>query len=423
MSLALGVYRAATGLLEPLAPSLLRARARRGKEDLSRLPERLGRPVLARPEGRLVWLHGASVGEGLSLLPLVEAMAERDPALTLLVTSGTTTSADLLARRLPERAIHQFVPVDGPRSAAGFLAHWRPDLAVFVESELWPNLLLAARRRGARTALVSARLSKGSLDGWGRFPAAARAVLGGFDLVMGQDDEAATGLVRLGARDDGRLNLKLAGESLPADAENLARLRGEIGERPILLAASTHPGEETLLLEVFAWLKDRPERPLLVIVPRHPVRGEGILMEAREQGFVAARRALAEPLTGATEVYVADTLGELGLWFRLARLAVIGGSLVEGVGGHNPLEAARLDCPASAGPHVVNWRSVYAALEVEHAVRRVDGAAALAGVMAEALTDPTALRAEAGRARAFADRESGAVRPAADWLLALMRRI
>jgi 3-deoxy-D-manno-octulosonic-acid transferase len=420
MSWALSAYRSATGLLEPLAPRLLRARVRKGKEDESRLHERLGRPSLPRSEGRLVWLHGASVGESLSLLPLVTALIERDPELNLLVTSGTATSAELLGKRLPERVTHQYVPVDAPGAASRFLDHWRPELAVFAESELWPNLLQECRERGIRTALVSARLSKSSLDGWARFRGAARTVLGGFDLVLAQDGETAAGLTRLGGRDDGRLNLKLAGEPLPVDSRALARVHEELGPRPVLVAASTHPGEESQLLEVFSWLKDLPERPLLVIVPRHPARGKAVAAEAHAKGFTASRRACADLLTPQTEVYVADTLGELGLWFRMARLAVIGGSLVEHVGGHNPLEAARLGCPIASGPHVSNWRPVYLALKAEQAVRKVPNAAALAGVMGEALGHPLALRAEAERAKAFAAREGAAVDHAAERLLALL---
>lgn len=425
MSLALAAYRAATGVLEPLAPALLRRRACAGKEDPTRLGERLGHASLPRPAGRLVWLHGASVGEGLSLLPLVEALAAAPDAPTLLVTSGTRTSAELLGRRLPPGVVHQYVPVDGPRASARFLDHWRPDLAVFAESELWPNLILGARAGGARarggkTALVSARLSAQSLKGWARAPGGARTLFVGFDLVMAQDDETARGLARLGARDDGRLNLKLAGEPLPSDPKALAEARVAIGERPVLLVASTHPGEEALPLDVFGFLCDRPDRPLLVIVPRHPVRGEAVEAQARAEGFVTAQRSAGLAPTGAVQVYVADTLGELGLWFRLARLAVMGGSLVEGIGGHNPLEPARLGCPVASGPHIDNWRGVYADLQAEQAVRMVEGPATLAAVMAEALADPAALRDEAGRAQAFAARQSGIVEEAATRLLALL---
>ena len=417
MTFALPAYRALTGAFEPLAPALLRARARRGKEDAARLPERLGHASAPRPPGRLAWLHGASVGEGLSLLPLVEALVAADPALELLVTSGTRTSAELLGRRLPPRARHQFLPVDGPRASARFLDHWRPDLAVFAESELWPNLILGARARGAGTALVSARLSAASLRTWGLAPGAARRLLGGFDLVLAQDDDTADALARLGARDDGRLNLKLAGAPLPTDAAVHSEVSARLDGRPMLLAASTHPGEEALALEVFGFLRGRPERPLLVIVPRHPERGPEVEALSRGQGLVTARRAARQPLTEATEVYVADTLGELGLWFRLARIALVGGSLVEGVGGHNPLEPVRLGCPTVSGEHVANWRAVYDELIAAGGVRMAAGAGGLASAFAEALVDPSALKAEAARASAIAQHRCADVAQAAARLL------
>ncbi len=422
MSWALAVYGGLTRIAAPLVPWLLQRRARRGKEDAGRLPERLGLTSRARPTGKLVWLHGASVGETLSVLPLVEALLAADPGLSLLVTSGTLASAQLLVQRLPPRAVHQFVPVDTPTAAQRFIAHWRPDLAVFVESEIWPNLLAAARRAGVATALVSARLSDASLAGWRRFPGAARALFGGFDLVLTQDEDTARALVGLGARDDGRLNLKLVGEPLPADPAALDAARRAIGQRPVLLAASTHPGEDELLLEVFAWLKDRVDRPLLVLVPRHTGRGAAIAEVALAQGFRVARRAAGEPLDATTQVYVADTLGELGLWFRLAKVALICGSLVPRIGGHNPLEASRLGCPVASGRSVQNWRGVYASLDAERAVRMIGGATELAGVFAESLTDDSALRDEAARAQAFAGRQGGAVEATCARLMALLER-
>ncbi len=420
MSPALSLYRALTAVLSPLSRALLGARARRGREDPARLGERLGRASCARPAGPLVWLHGASVGETLSVLPLVQALRELRPDVALLVTSGTLASASLLDQRLPAGVIHQFVPVDTPGAATRFVAHWRPGLAVLVESEIWPNLLLAARAAGARTALVSARLSAASLRGWGRVPAAARRLLGGFDRVLAQDDATASGLKALGARDDGRLNLKLAGAPLPVDGGALEEMRAAVGTRPVLLAASTHPGEEALALDVFAWLKARPERPLLVVAPRHAARGDAIAGLARAQGLASARRAAKEPITAATELYVADTLGELGLWFRLARAALIGGSLVRGVGGHNPLEAARLGCPVVCGPDVENWAPVYDAMVAAGAVRMVESAAGLAGVFAEALVDDGVLKAQARRAKAFAEAAAQDVEDAAHRLLALL---
>ena len=408
-------WRWAAAMLEPAAPLLLARRARRGKEDAARLGERLGRPTLPRPPGPLAWLHGASVGEGLSLLPLVAALAARRPDLTVLVTSGTVTSARLLAQRLPPGALHQFLPVDAPGAARRFAAHWRPDLAVFAESELWPNLLHAMRRRGARTALVSARLSPASLRGWARAPASARALLGGFDLVLAQDDAAAAGLAALGARNDGRLNLKQAGAPLPVDADAVARTRAALLGAPVLLAASTHPGEEAMVLDAFVRL-DRPDARL-VIAPRHPERGAEVLALARARELsVALRSAGFAPET--TRVHVADTLGELGFWYALADASLVGGSLLPGVGGHNPLEPARLGAPFVSGLHVDNWRDVYRRLG--DAVTYVADAPGLAGIWAAMLGSPAAARDRAERARTLAEAEDGGIAGAADRLAALL---
>ncbi|HEX8569626.1 MAG TPA: glycosyltransferase N-terminal domain-containing protein [Caulobacteraceae bacterium] len=417
MSAGLALYRAGMGLLEPFAPAVLRRRARRGKEDPARVHERLGRPTTPRPAGPVVWLHGASVGESLSLLPLIDRLRRDRPELTLLATSGTVTSAELLARRLPEGVIHQYVPVDTPQAARRFLDWWRPDLAVFVESELWPNLLLGAKARGAKLALVSARLSKESTGGWARVPAAARRLLGAFDLLLPQDDDTAARLSALGARDDGRLNLKLAGDPLPADPETLAAVTSAAAGRPVLLAASTHPGEEEIVVDAFTLLPDKDAR--LVIVPRHPARGPEVARLGWDRGWHTERRNEGEPF-GDARVYVADTLGELGVWFRLCTAAFVGGSLLPGVGGHNPLEPARLDRPAASGPHVENWRSVYAALEREGGIRWVRDAAELAAFWRDALEGRRSLCSQAEHARLFAKAQSGAVDDAVRRLLELI---
>jgi len=417
VSLALALYRAGTGLAEPLAPMILERRVQRGKEDPARLGERLGHASRARPSGPLVWLHGASVGESLSLLPIVERLRAERPDVAILVTSGTTTAAELLARRLPEGAIHQYVPVDAPGAAGRFLDHWRPSLAVFVESELWPNLLLSARERGVKLALISARIGADSASGWAKAGGAARALFQAFDLILPQDDEAAGRMGALGARDDGRLNLKFAGEALPVDEAVVSMVHATVGEHPVLLAASTHPGEDEIALDAFAQVADRPERPLLVIVPRHPVRGPDIAALARQRGFETRLRSLGEAPTAA-RVYVADTLGELGAWFRLARTALIGGSLVEGVGGHNPLEAVRLGCPAATGPWFENWRAVFEALIAQDDIAVVGNADDLAAHFAQAIAHRDETRAL--RAQALIAREAGALDAAIERLKALL---
>ena len=353
---SLTLYRGGTALFGVAVPAILRGRARRGKEDPVRLGERLGRPSRARPPGPLVWLHGASVGETVSLLPLVEQLRRERPDVAVLVTSGTTTSAELLDRRLPEGALHQYIPVDTPRAAARFLDHWKPDLVVFVESELWPNLLLGAKARGAKLALVSARMTVESAAGWARFPKAARALLGAFDLILPQDVRIGLRLKGLGGLVDGYANLKLVGEALPADVAELSRLKAAAGDRLIVTAASTHPGEDGLIVSAV----ERTGRyPLLIIVPRHPVRGPALATALRAHNRTIALRSAGEPLTPATDIYIADTLGELGLFFRLGDIAVMGGSFLPDIGGHNPLEAARLDRPVVHGEHYANWIDVY----------------------------------------------------------------
>jgi 3-deoxy-D-manno-octulosonic-acid transferase len=414
LPLSLALYRAATTALEPFAPLLLERRAKAGKEDRARLHERLARPTVMRPSGPLVWLHGASVGESLSILPLVERLRTERPDAAVLVTSGTVTSADLLARRLPAGAIHQFLPVDTPGGAKRFLDHWRPDLAVFVESELWPNLLLSAKARGVKLALVSAKLSDKSYAGWRARPFAAQELFGGFDLILAQDGRAAERLTSLGGMVAGEADLKFGSDPLPVDAAVLAGLRARLGDRPVLLAASTHPGEDEIVLDAWRALADRPR---LVIVPRHPDRGAAIADLALAAGATVGLRSRTPD--DDAEVIVADALGELGLWYRLADLAVVAGSLAPGIGGHNPLEPARLDCPVVSGPHVENWLTVYADLRDADGVAFAD-ASVLGTRLADLLAGPEILRRQAARAQAFVARRDAEARAGLDRIIALL---
>ena len=413
--LDLRLYALATGLAEPLAPLLLKRRAGQGKEDPARIGERLGHAALPRPDGRLAWLHGASVGESLSILPLAERLLAARPHLGILITSGTTTSAELVARRAPPGVIHQYAPIDGPAAVKRFLGHWRPDLAVFVESEVWPNFLVQAKARGVKLALVSARLSERSLAGWARRPAAARALFRGFDLVLAQTDAIAAGLRDLGAKDHGRLNLKLASAPLAVDPDALAQLRAAAGDRPVLLAASTHPGEDAIVLDAFVRISGYA---LLVIVPRHPARGPEILKQAQALGFDAALRT--ERPFGEAHVYVADTLGELGLWFSLATGALVGGSLVPGPGGHNPIEPAQLGCPIITGPNVDNWQGVYADLIGASGVAIARDSLELTAAFTEVLLQPAEARARADRARQVAATGESGMEAAVAGLLRLV---
>ncbi len=410
ISPALIAYRLLTRLLEPLAPRLLDARVKQGKEDAARVDERLGSAGLPRPDGDLVWLHGVSVGETLSLLPVVERFRKFRPDLTLLVTSGTLTSADLLAQRLPPGVIHQFAPVDGPAAVAHFLDHWRPSLGVFVESELWPNLITTAHARGVKLALVSARITEKTAENWCRAPRMARRVLSAFDRVMPQDEASAARLQTLGARIDGLVNLKLSGGPLPHDTAAFSHLSAAIGDRPVILAASTHPGEELAIVHALDHMSDRL---CLILVPRHPERGPEIATALTREGYRFVLRSRGGTLGPETDLYVADTLGELGLFLRLADVVIMGGSFASSlgltpVGGHNPLEPARLGKPAVAGPDAANWATVTSELSAAGGLSVVNGPADLPGVIAPLLADPDAARAMGERARrAAADAGSG----------------
>jgi 3-deoxy-D-manno-octulosonic-acid transferase len=373
----LALYRGATVALAPLVLLYLMRRRARGKEDRARFGERLGRASRLRPPGPLLWLHAASVGEATSILSLVDRLARERPGLGLLVTTGTVTSAQLLEKRLPEPAIHQFVPVDRPAYVERFLDHWRPDLAIWIESELWPNLIQATRARDIPMVLLNARLSQRSFDRWRHVPETARTLLGCFDLCLAQDAAQAERLRSLGATAATVGDLKSAAAPLPADPAKLATLRAAIGTRPVWLAASTHPGEEDVAASVHRALAPRLPGLLTLLAPRHPKRADAIAAMLQRQGLSVARRSAGDELHVDIDVYLGDTLGEMGLLYRLSGIVFVGGSLTP-VGGHNPLEPALLDCAILHGPDTTNCAAVARDLDAAGAARMVRDAAELA---------------------------------------------
>ncbi len=386
--LGLLAYKYATAALSPAVPLLLRQRASRGKEDTARMAERLGRASRQRPEGTLIWIHGASVGETMAALALVDALMKT--GAHILVTSGTVTSAHIMAERLPDGAIHQFAPVDTPAAIGRFLDHWKPQVALFVDSELWPNMILSARERGVRLALINARMSERSFAGWQHAPKSASTLLNAFDACLAQDDEIANRLRRLGACEvQVSGSLKADAPPLPADPAELERLRAAVGGRPVLLAASTHPGEDETVLPAHDRLRQKFPSLLTILVPRHPRRGPELEMLCGTRK--CARRSTGGRIAGDTAVYVADTIGELGLFYRLAPFAFMGGSLIPH-GGQNPLEPARLDCAVMAGPHTENFRTPYEAIFAAQGGGRVNGCADIAATAERLLTDSELLR-------------------------------
>jgi 3-deoxy-D-manno-octulosonic-acid transferase len=404
----LQIYRSFTVAAGPLTSFYLARRRRIGKEEQGRVAERRGIASRARPAGRLVWIHAASVGETASVLALVDRLLEeRD--VSVLITTGTVTSARLIADRAErvQRVIHQFVPLDHPGYVRAFLNHWRPDLAMWVESELWPNLIQEARAHSVPMLLLNARMSARSFRGWQFVPSVIRPVLGGFDLCLAQDSIHAERLQYLGARKAVCVgDLKSAAAPLPAAPAEMNRLAKEINGRPIWLAASTHDGEEAIAADAHRALQREVPSILTLIAPRHPSRAESIAAMLRAKGLRVARRSEQQSIAGDTDVYLADTLGELGLFYRLSGIAFIGGSLVP-MGGHNPYEAAQLDCAIFHGPDMSNAAGLARALANAAAAEIVRDAEALAGGVRHLLRDPAERARRAAAAMAVADSSRG----------------
>jgi len=396
LPLTLRAYRLVTAVAAPAADAFLAYRLKKGREHPERVAERRGISDVPRPQGPLVWLHGASVGELVSVLPLIERIRARD--IAVLVTSGTVTSADVAERRLPSGVIHQFVPIDLPQYVARFLNHWQPDLGLFVESDLWPNLILGSAARNIPLILINGRVSERSFHRWQKAPRTISALLNRFDLCLAQSaDDAARYATLVPPRYITTVNLKLDAPAPPAVASKLWELQVAVGTRPVIAAASTHPGEEIAMIDVHRRLKHSFKGLLTIIVPRHPERGDSIAGMARGQGLTFAQRSAGQKLERTTDVYIADTLGELGLIYRIAPIVFMGGSLVEH-GGQNPIEAARLGPAILHGPHVWNFREVYAALDAAGGAELVTDTGKLA-VRIGALLKDTAARgalAEAG---------------------------
>ncbi len=411
---ALSLLWRGTGTLAAQALRLmLRRRVGRGKEWVERLAERRGIDPTPRPYGKLVWLHAASVGETVSMLPVLAALQAMQ-GVAVLVTTGTVTSAQVMAQRCPD-VLHRFVPLDVPGWVARFLDHWRPDAAAFLESELWPNLIAACQARHVPMMLLNARMSARSKAGWARVPGFARRVIGAFDQVWAQSAEDARRLQALGAREVcAPGNLKFAAPPLPYDPAELARLQVRFGARPRWLAASTHEGEEAIAASVHGRLLPAYPDLLTVIVPRHPERGPAV---AAALGAVR-RSAGAVPQSG---IWVADTLGELGLMYRLCPVVFVGKSLA-GRGGQNPLEPARLGCAVAAGPHMENQAEAVALLAGAGGMARVQDAEALAAWVDAMLRDPEQCHAMGEAAQAAASADADLPQRAAEALLAMAGR-
>ena len=405
----LKAYRTLTSLARPVAPLLLGIRERHGKEEPARRGERLGQASAERPAGRLAWFHAASVGETIAILPLMSALAEQRPSLSFLLTTGTVTSAKLAAQRIGPRAVHQYAPLDAPEYVASFLDHWKPDLAVFTESEIWPNLILESSTRGIPLALINARMTKRSFRRWRRNLGFARPIFSRFAVVLAQNEGLARRFAALGAKNPLYAgSLKVDAPPPPVDAAELERLRPMLEGRALLIAASTHDGEDQIIADAHRELRRTLPNLCTIIAPRHPERGEAIAEMLKGRGFSVARRSLGHLPDRTSDAYIADTIGELGMLYKLGSVAFIGGSLVDR-GGQNPIEAVRQGAVVLVGPHWQNFSDAYRALISHRGAVEVHSAEEIARVVRQLLSDETELGSMRSRASAALATMSGAL--------------
>lgn len=406
---SLTLWRMATTVLGPAIDLMLHRRAQRGKEDTARLAERRGIASYSRPQGPVIWLHGASVGEAMSVLALIKKLQAARPDVFVVLTTGTVASAKVLSGRLPDNVLHQFAPVDRLPWVTRFLDHWQPDLALWVESELWPNMIAETYRRGIPLVLLNGRMSETSFRRWKRQESLAKYLLQRFDLCLAQDETQAKRLGLLGARNVACLgNLKAGAEPLPVDAAQLALFKSKTKDRPLWLAASTHEGEEEFVIAAHRRLQKIFPHILTIVAPRHPTRGTAVADLFAKAGLEVARRSRQDDLTSAHDIYLGDTLGEMGLFYRLASVTYLGGSLVP-IGGHNPIEAAQLDTALIVGPFTFNFAGLVTDLQQADACTTITTADDLAETVHRLLTDAALRQDRIAKAHAVAAREAGAL--------------
>lgn len=407
LPLTLRAYRKLSAAAVPLSAALIHRRLKQGKEDPARVNERRGISSAVRPPGPLIWIHGASVGEVLAAATLVDRL--RALNIRILMTSGTVTSAEIVTGRFPPDVLHQYLPYDTPRYVGRFLDTWQPTLALFVESDLWPNLILSCSERRIPMVVINGRMSQRSFPRWKKAQATIGALLGRFDFVLAQSEADAERFASLGARDVLTTgNLKLDVPAPPADRTKLERLMAVTRGRPVIAAASTHAGEEEIMIAAHRKLSAYLPSLLSVIIPRHPKRGNEIAALVAAAGLQPAQRSREQLPSGQTDIYVADTIGEMGLFYRFAPIVFMGGSLVEH-GGQNPIEAIKLGAAILHGPHVHNFTEVFGALDRTGGARQVDNVEMLVRQLGQWLSDAGLRQQSSDAAMEVVDRLGGAL--------------
>lgn len=411
--LMLSAYRGLGRLVRPLVPPYLSWRAARGKEEMKRLREKVGKASKARPEGPLVWLHAASVGETMALVPLIERILYSQ--ISVVLTTGTVASAQLAAERFDDRLIHQYVPLDFPAAIGRFLDHWKPDLVLVCESEIWPLRISELARRRIPQILLNARLSERSYRTWKRHAFFAREIFSRFTVVVCQSEEDAERYRQLGAQKVAVSGNLKADVVLPSHTRDLGRYRKAVGHRPSWAAISTHEGEELMAARVHTILCKRYPDLLTIIVPRHLERIPVIAERLKNKNYSFVRKSLNELPTAQTDILLGDTLGEMGLYLRLTEIAFIGKSLLA-EGGHNPLEPALAGTAILSGPNIENFRETYQEFMKNKAATLVDDSTMLAGYVHHLLERPDVRRKMIKSGRQTASRLSGALKRTFDIL-------
>ncbi|MCC6598168.1 MAG: 3-deoxy-D-manno-octulosonic acid transferase [Alphaproteobacteria bacterium] len=408
----INLYKALMRSGEPILGAFLKQRLKKGKENPNRIAERKGITALKRPSGRLGWIHAASVGEAQSALILIERLLNRDKDLHILLTTGTLTSSVLMEKKLPQRAFHQFYPLDHPAWVARFLNHWEPDFILWMESELWPCMLTEIRKRRIPASLVNARLSPDSLRKWRFTRSFAENILKTFQSVLCQTDLDATAFRQLGAVNVHVTdNLKYSATPLLTTPADIELVKNAVDGRPCWVYASTHKGEETLAARVHMHLKETFPNLLTILIPRHPERRADIAATLKStQLALQLRGETRTPPAAETDIYIADTLGELGLFYRIAPIACIGRSFSDdGGGGHNPIEAAQLDCAVLHGPHVQNLQEIFDQMNDAGAAKKLTDEGALYDELLSLLSTPDLLAKRRAAALDFAKQKEDVI--------------
>jgi len=404
-------YTVASYCVTPFLVGRLLWRGRRDFAYLRRIGERFGLGSRIAAQRGCVWIHAVSVGEVQAASPIVKALGSLYPDETIVVTSMTATGAGHVSKAFGRRVVHRYFPFDLPGSVARFLNRVAPRVAIIMETEIWPNLLTECRRRGIPVILANVRLSERSAAGYRRFRSLFAPVLGDVAAVAAQSREDARRVASVGAPPDlidvtgsTKFDIPMRA-SLREEATTLRRMWGV--SRGIWIAASTHKGEEAVVLDAFEQVLERLPESLLVLVPRHPERFRDVAAYVSRRGFEPSMRSQRPADCAGVKVFIGDTMGELPLFYAAADVAFVGGTLVER-GGHNMLEPAALGLPVLFGPHVFNFAEISHRLIESGGARTVGDAASLGQAVVDYLCDSDLRHTTGSKGRAFVEDNRGA---------------